>query len=480
MTPTAAGSGRRKRQTARREDGRRERPGQPNRSNSATTCRALSRPPSSTGSAAAPNSNPRARARSWSSTRVWKRRSRSAPSAASQRRRSKPKNSSPSPPPTPSTPAPAPPTTRTRKANRPRPGRRRSRRSPSPRRRRSAAGAQRPGAGPQPHGQNRQHSDRRRQSQSHRHLLLRTDLHHGRRTIEKGAKSHEKGVLADPGLPWGTYEVCASANVAGTNPPDQKKQRRRPEPDQRHGAQPRRLGKRLRKRQNMLKRRARPRRRARDDPGRARHRHRRRHGRALRPDDAGDHLDARQRPGHRPRPRDPERPHLAGQGHRKLHSACVTPKIAPVQAGSTGTCSASATPRVEGSSATVKPVLSKIALSGTSLIQTDYASLGGIPPTFSKTAMATQTLVSNVTPTPPSSSIFSYYTYSKGETGSGPERTRRDRSELGDPGQSRLHRVSTQRHPPATPASAPASRTAPCSASPPHPSNEEAGSLPCQ
>ncbi|MDX6602186.1 MAG: hypothetical protein QOF13_1388 [Solirubrobacterales bacterium] len=33
-------------------------------------------------------------------------------------------------------------------------------------------------------------------------------------TVEKET---EKGVLADPGLPWGTYEVCASANVAGTN-----------------------------------------------------------------------------------------------------------------------------------------------------------------------------------------------------------------------------------------------------------------------
>lgn len=33
-------------------------------------------------------------------------------------------------------------------------------------------------------------------------------------TVEKGT---EKGVLSDPGLPWGTYEVCASANVSGTN-----------------------------------------------------------------------------------------------------------------------------------------------------------------------------------------------------------------------------------------------------------------------
>lgn len=102
----------------------------------------------------------------------------------------------------------------------------------------------------------------------------------------------------------------------------------------------------------------------------------------------------------------------------QLHSACVTPKIAPVQAGSTGTTLIfSHSTASEGSSATVKPVLSKIALSGTSLIETDYAVLGsGIPPAFSKTAMGpSQTLISNVTPTPPSSSIFSYYSYSNGE-----------------------------------------------------------------
>lgn len=36
-------------------------------------------------------------------------------------------------------------------------------------------------------------------------------------TIKGTEKIVEKGVLADPGLPWGTYEVCASANVAGVN-----------------------------------------------------------------------------------------------------------------------------------------------------------------------------------------------------------------------------------------------------------------------
>jgi hypothetical protein len=101
----------------------------------------------------------------------------------------------------------------------------------------------------------------------------------------------------------------------------------------------------------------------------------------------------------------------------QLHSACVIPKIAPIQVGSTPTMlSFSHAVPTEGASATVKPVLSKIALSGSSLVQTDYASLGGTPPTFSKTAMApSRTLVSNVTPTPPSSSIFTYFTYSKGK-----------------------------------------------------------------
>lgn len=100
----------------------------------------------------------------------------------------------------------------------------------------------------------------------------------------------------------------------------------------------------------------------------------------------------------------------------ELHSSCVIPKIAPVQAGSSGTLlSFSHAPATEGTSATVKPVLSKVALSGTNLIQTDYASLGGIPPTFSKTAMGPSlTLASNVTPTPPSSKLFSYFSYSQG------------------------------------------------------------------
>jgi Tfp pilus assembly protein PilW len=101
----------------------------------------------------------------------------------------------------------------------------------------------------------------------------------------------------------------------------------------------------------------------------------------------------------------------------ELHSSCVVPKIAPVQEGSTGTLLRfSHAPASEGSSATVKPVLSTIALTGTSLVETEYASLGGTPPTFSKTAMGpSHVLMTGVTPTPPTSSIFSYYTYSNGK-----------------------------------------------------------------
>jgi hypothetical protein len=101
----------------------------------------------------------------------------------------------------------------------------------------------------------------------------------------------------------------------------------------------------------------------------------------------------------------------------ELHSSCVVPKIAPVQEKSTGTLLRfSHAPASEGSSATVKPVLSTIALSGTNLVETEYASLGGIPPTFSKTAMGpSHLLATGVTPTPPSSSIFTYYSYSNGQ-----------------------------------------------------------------
>ena len=50
------------------------------------------------------------------------------------------------------------------------------------------------------------------------------------KTVSKATeKIIEKGVPADPGLPWGTYEVCASANVSARSTGRQQ---------QRHGQEP--------------------------------------------------------------------------------------------------------------------------------------------------------------------------------------------------------------------------------------------------
>ncbi len=108
----------------------------------------------------------------------------------------------------------------------------------------------------------------------------------------------------------------------------------------------------------------------------------------------------------------------------QLHSACVTPKMAPVQAGSTGTTLRLTHANAgEGSAAAVKPVLSTFTLSGNTLVQTDYPSLGGTPPTFSTTPTRTLTLGTAIAPTPPSSSIFSYFYYSKGSLVEVPQKT---------------------------------------------------------
>jgi hypothetical protein len=102
----------------------------------------------------------------------------------------------------------------------------------------------------------------------------------------------------------------------------------------------------------------------------------------------------------------------------QLHSACVTPKVAPVRAKSTGTLLRfSHSTASEGSAAGVKPILSAIALSEGTLTETDYLSLGGTPPNFSETATQTQpqVLATRIAPTPPATSIFSYFSYSNGK-----------------------------------------------------------------
>ncbi len=104
-----------------------------------------------------------------------------------------------------------------------------------------------------------------------------------------------------------------------------------------------------------------------------------------------------------------------GKLMEELHSACVTPEIAPVRKESTGNSLRFI--HQTGSAVSPTPVLSVISLSGSTLSQSDYASNGGTAPnwTFNEaTPSSTKTLLTAVSPIPPSSSIFSYYKYSGG------------------------------------------------------------------
>lgn len=98
----------------------------------------------------------------------------------------------------------------------------------------------------------------------------------------------------------------------------------------------------------------------------------------------------------------------------QLHSACVLPEIAPVQAESTGTSLRFV--HQTGSGVALTPILSVITLSGGTLSESDYKATAGPLPawTFESTAYATKTLLTKVAPIAPSSAIFSYYTYANG------------------------------------------------------------------
>ena len=99
----------------------------------------------------------------------------------------------------------------------------------------------------------------------------------------------------------------------------------------------------------------------------------------------------------------------------ELHSACIAPEIAPVREKSTGTMIKFI--HQTGSAVAPTPILSEITLSGGTVSQSNYASTGGSAPnwTFSEKASSTEQLMTNVSPTSPSTSIFNYYSYSNGE-----------------------------------------------------------------
>jgi hypothetical protein len=100
----------------------------------------------------------------------------------------------------------------------------------------------------------------------------------------------------------------------------------------------------------------------------------------------------------------------------ELHSACVAPKVAPIQVGSSGTSLRFIRAAgKEGSAVAPTPTFTEIKLSGTVLSQSDYAATGGTAPTwtFSNTAKTTQ-LMTNVAPLVAGGPIFSYYSYANG------------------------------------------------------------------
>lgn len=105
----------------------------------------------------------------------------------------------------------------------------------------------------------------------------------------------------------------------------------------------------------------------------------------------------------------------------ELHSACVAPQVAPVKANSSGTQLIFI--HQTGSAVSPIPVLSKITLSAGTLTQYDYAVSGGEAPKWAfneTTPTSTQQLMTNISPTSPSTSIFSYYSYSNGEVSATP------------------------------------------------------------
>jgi hypothetical protein len=167
----------------------------------------------------------------------------------------------------------------------------------------------------------------------------------------------------------------------------------------------------------------------------------------------------------------------------ELHSACVAPKIAPIQAGSTGTSlSFLRAAGSEGSAVAPTPTLTTIAYSEGVLTQSDYAATGGAAPswTFSATP-TTRRLLSNVSPGLSGGAVFNYFSYANGALSTTPQTTPLS---VGEAALTVVVRVALKASPTAaSPTDKHASSTIQDSAilrlTPPS-FNEQATALPCQ
>jgi hypothetical protein len=104
----------------------------------------------------------------------------------------------------------------------------------------------------------------------------------------------------------------------------------------------------------------------------------------------------------------------------ELHSACIAPQIAPVREGSSENSLSFV--HQTGSAVSPTPLLSTITLSAGTLSQTDAAwEKGAIPAEWKfATPSAPRQLMTKVTPTAPSTGIFSYYSYTNGQVSATP------------------------------------------------------------
>jgi prepilin-type N-terminal cleavage/methylation domain-containing protein len=101
----------------------------------------------------------------------------------------------------------------------------------------------------------------------------------------------------------------------------------------------------------------------------------------------------------------------------QLHSACYEYDFAPIQKESSGTTLIFTHPTAATATKVAPtPVKSAISVSGTSLVQSDYAATTTQPPwAFSTTAASTTTLATGISAISTSVPLFRYFGYSSGK-----------------------------------------------------------------